>query len=69
MPLNFFKSGAEPKRKVILGHVSTASKPGTLLGAAGIPVQEECEGGSLLLLQKRSKPPDEHVFFEHYFAN
>ncbi|TBL74659.1 sulfatase [Paenibacillus thalictri] len=69
VPLILYVPGQEPKRKVIPDLLSTSAVTGTLLDAAGIPVPEECEGGSLLPVLGRDAPPDgEHVFFEHYKA-
>ncbi|MDD9269716.1 sulfatase [Paenibacillus sp. GCM10023248] len=69
VPLLLYLPGVTPKRKVIPDLISTAAVTGTLLDAAGIPVPEECEGGTLLPILDREEPPaEERVFFEHYKA-
>ncbi|MDQ1913830.1 sulfatase-like hydrolase/transferase [Paenibacillus sp. GD4] len=69
VPMIVYVPWVQSKRKVIPDLVSTAAVTGTLLDAAGIPLPEECEGGSLLPVMERSEPlTGEHVFFEHYKA-
>lgn len=69
VPLLLYVPGVDFPRRVVDDPVSTAAIPGTLLAAAGLPVPEECEGGSLLPIAKREETDEErHVFFEHYAA-
>lgn len=58
--------------QVVSRLTSSAAVPGTLLDAAGIPVPDCFEGGSLLPLLADSSPQkakaEDYVFFEHYKA-
>lgn len=69
VPLIVYVPGLRPSRSVVPDLVSSAAVPGTLLETAGLRVPSECEGGSLLPHAMRDeRPPEEHVFFEHYKA-
>lgn len=69
VPMILYIPGMEPARKVIPDLLSTAAVPGTLLEAAGLPVSDRFEGGSFLpLIQRKERPAEEKVFFEHYKA-
>jgi arylsulfatase len=68
-PLVFIFPQGNGNRQTIDDLVSSAAVPGTLLAAAGLPVPDCFEGGSLLpLLNQEKRDPESKVFFEHYKA-